>query len=673
MNLLGIVAAIGAIVTGSSTISGVVVSPGGQPVSGASVFLEPGLAGALTHSQTDQRGAFVFADVPPGLIGIFATADGYGFSGLSQKIPVGDNVSGLSIALYPPGEIAGRVVDAKGDPVSGARVTRFGIMGSPPVGIPLSKLTEFGFEEPVTDKSGSFTVSRLPQGATLTLKVGHPEFAQSGVGDIAAGDRNVRVQLSPGITVRGTVLSRDGSQPVANASIIIGNASPPHDTAIARTDLTGEFAIRLNPGYYLYQAAGMELRSPGWEKLTVSGREPSQRVTLRVAGTTTLAGEVRDAVSGNPISGARLELSAFGSPAESVVTGPSGTYQFTGVEGENQIRLQSVPGYVPPEKPYLTIQDAKQGVSVAIPTFWLRPLPSHRVQVLDDADRPTPGAILRLIRPLQYAVHTTDAEGYAKLDIVSAPEDGTIVGLAEHPTRPLVALFTISNSAADTARVKLFPAGTVTGAVVDQKGKPIEGAVIGGLYQGEGDQEPVQLWRTISGTDGAFRWSGVVPYVPMACLAATGPDGFGRSMAFNASPGNTENVGNVVIADAERARKNQGQSIADRQLDLTEYPVLSGALPTGGSPILILYATVGEAQLYLQALTSVKATLDSLKIDAVLAVDGPATFQGERVPVVQGSAPGAAQTYLINSSGHVVLETWGLPQIAALLRTVDGE
>jgi hypothetical protein len=673
LNFLGLALLFSSMIPASAGVSGTITGSGGQPVSGARVFLEPGLAGALAHVQAGADGSFRFDAVPSGLIGIFAIADGYGFDGLSRKVPVGDSVTGLTIALRPAGEIAGRVVDMKGDPVSGARITRVGIMGTPPVGIPVAKLAEFGFEDTVTDEEGRFVVSNLPQGATLTLKVAHSQFAQAGVPDVAVGDRNVRVQLSPGVSVRGTVVSRDGNTPVANAGIIIGSASPPHDTAITKTDFSGEFSIRLNPGYYLYQAAGMELRSPGWEKLTVSGREPSQRVTLRVAGTTMISGEVRDAVTGDPIAGARLRLAAFGSPADVVITGPSGTYEFTGVEGENQIRLEVVPGYIPPDRPYLTINDAQQGQPVIVPTFWLRPLPSQRVQVVDEADEPASGVLLRLIRPLQFGVYVTDAAGYAKFDIVSLPEGGAIIGIAEHPVRPLVALFSINPSGTEPARIKLFPAGAVKGTVVNPKGKPVVGAVVGGLFQDEGGNEPVQLWRTVSGKDGTFSWNGVIPFVPMACLAATGPDGFGRSMPFNASPGSVEDVGNVVIADTGGSdRKNQGQTLLGEKLDWSEYPVLSGTPSDVSHPTVLLYATAAEAPLYLQTLSTMQSALGDRGVDFVLVCDGPVSLTGGSIPILQGVAPGSAQTYLLNREGVVVLETWGLPQAATISQAGDG-
>lgn len=658
----------------AASVSGVVTGAGGQPVPGARVFLEPGLGAPLSQVETGVDGSFQFPNVPAGLSGVFAIADGYGFGGLSQKVPVGEAVSGLSIALRPAAEIAGKVIDMNGEPVSGARIARVLLYGESPVGIPIAKLTEFGFDEPVSDGDGRFTVSMLPNDARVVLKVGHANFAQTAVQGITVGDRNVRVQLSPGVLVQGTVLSRDGDSAVANMAIIIQNGTPPNDTAITKTNLSGEFSIRLNPGYYMYQAAGLGLRSPGWERLTVSGREPSQRVTLRVAGTANLSGDVRDAVTGAPIGGARLALVAFGSPVDAVTTGSSGAYQFTGAEGENVVRLEPVPGYAAPDRPYLTLQ-AGQGESVTLPTFWLRPLPAHRVQIVDDRDQPAAGVLVRVIRPLQYGVYVSNAEGWVSFEIASMPEGGKIVGIAERRERSLAALFSFDATAPEAGKIKLFPLGAVSGTVVNDRGKPVEGAVVGGLFQSDGDNEPLQLWRTISRKDGTFSWDAVVPFVPMACLAATGPDGFGRSMPFNVGPGKTQDIGNVVIAGAEaKSRRSPGRTMQGEALAWLDYPVLSGTLPASetAKPTVLLFAAAAEAAQYLQTLTTARTLLDVNDVNLVLVSDGPVSLEGGQIPILQGKAPGDAQTYLLNASGVVVLETWGLPPLASITNAGRG-
>jgi hypothetical protein len=608
------------------------------------------------------------------LSGVFAIADGYGFGGLSQRIQAGDDVTGLSISLQPPGEIAGRVLDMTGEPVAGARITGLLLVDKSTVGIPLTKLHEFGIDPPVTGADGRFTVPTLPRSGTVGIKVNHANFAQAGVQGITVGDRDVRVQLSPGVLVQGAVLSRDGDTAVANASIIIRSATPPHDTAITKTGFSGDFSIRLNPGIYLYQAAGLELRSPGWEKLTVSGREPSQHVSLRVAGIATLTGEVRDAVTGEPIAGARLALVAFGSPVDAITTGSSGAFQFAGAEGENIVRLDSVPGYAPPERPYLTLH-AGQGESVTLPTFWLRPLPAQRIQIVDDNDQLASGVLVRLIRPLQFGAYVSGADGWVNFEIASMPESGIIVGVAEQRDRSLAALFSIDATAPDSGRVKLFPVGAVSGTVVNDRGKPIEGAVVGGLFQRDEDDETLKLWRTVSGKDGKFTWNAVVPFVPMACLAATGADGFGRSMPFNVEPGKTQEVGNIVIAGADaRSRKGQGRSLLGDKLDWSAYPVLSGSLPTSETKktTVILYTTAAEAPMYLQTLTGARNVLRESDVNLVLVSDGPVSLNGGAIPILQGKAPGSARTYILDAKGIVLLETWDLPPLAAIAKAGSG-
>ena len=652
---------------GAAVVSGMVTGPGGQPIAGARVFLEPGLGGALSETPSGTDGTFSFDAAPFGLVGVFAVADGFSFGGMSKTIAYHDNATDLRIMLQPEDTVSGKVTDMKGEPIAGARITRVLLMGESPVGIPLAKMTAMGFEEPVSDSEGRFTVGRLPEGGTVALKVGHTAHAQTGVQDVAVGSKDVRVQLSPGVLVQGTVLSRDGQNAVANAAIILRSATPPHDTSLTKTDLTGAFSIRLNPGYYLYQAASVELRSPGWEKLTVSGREPSQRVTLRVAGTARLVGDVRDAESSAPVAGARLSLVAFGSPVAAVTSGAEGSYEFIGAEGENIVRVEAAPGYAQPERPYLTLQ-VEQGGEVTLPTFWLVKLPAFRLQVIDDAEAPVEGALVRIIRPGQYACYVTGTDGTVTFDVASLPHAGKVVGLVDHPTRNLGALFSLGTDRAQDARVQVLPLSKVSGVAVSSTGKPAEGATVGALFQEDAEDEPMPLWRTIAGKDGLFTWNAVVPYVPMVCIASSGGETYGRSMNFNLEPGASTDVGRIVIPAEDKApRKGAGgKSLLGDKLNWGRGKASSGS---AGQPAIVMYAPAAESAMALQMLATASKAPQAARFQYVLICDGPVSVTDDSILIMQGTAPGTASTYVLDSSGTVVLETWGFPPLSALAQT----
>lgn len=357
---------------GAGTLSGQVVDEAGIPVAEARVFAEPGLGGELLSVDVSEEGRFRFEDLLPGPLGVFAIAPGYGFGGQHLNISPGDTLPDLTIVLSPEDRISGRVLDPKGKPVEGARITRIALLAPSKVGIPLAKLALLGFEEPVSARDGRFRVEGLPKGGTVALKTGHPDFAQEGVDGIAVGSKNVRVEMQPGVMIQGTVLTREEGGPAAQAAIIFKNAQPPHDTAIARSDAAGSFATRLKPGVYLYQALAAGQRSAGWERLMVTGEQPMQRVRLTVAGTGIIRGNIKDAVSGNPIAGARVMIFTEGTLSAMVRTGTTGDFQAEVGEGESVVWIEAPPGYQKPQTPAVGVPVATDE-EVELPGFWLAP------------------------------------------------------------------------------------------------------------------------------------------------------------------------------------------------------------------------------------------------------------------------------------------------------------
>ncbi|MBM3288765.1 MAG: carboxypeptidase regulatory-like domain-containing protein, partial [Candidatus Hydrogenedentes bacterium] len=497
-------------------------------------------------------------------------------------------------------------------------------------------------------------------------------YAQQSVSDLSVGETAARVQMYEGVVLRGSVQSRDGGMAVSNATIVFKSAREPITTTLAKSDARGEFSVRLNPGAYLYQSASMELRSPGWEKLVVSGQEPAQEVVLRVAGAGTIRGDVRDAATSTPIAGARVSLSAFGAPAAIVTTGASGTFEFAAVEGENTVRVEAAAGYVKPERPLLTFA-VKQGETVELPSFWLKPLPGHRVVVVDADQKPVPGAIVRLVRPTQYRWYVTGADGGVSLNVASVPPSGTIVGMVELPLRRQGALFSIDASSANDAKVQLLELGTVSGTVVTAKERPVEGAIVGGLFQSDDDDEPLPLWRTVTRADGTFAWIDAAPLVPAACLAHAGGDLYGRSIPYSIEPGGKQDVGRIVIRepdDPKAKRSAKAKGMVGKPLEWYSGRVISGNLPPqdqlrAGMPAVIVYTASEEAAMMIDALSHAQKTIANGMTCAVI-VDGAYAGAGaDNVVVLQGKAPGPATTYVLDLAGRVAVELVGMPPPSA--------
>ncbi len=646
-----------------TSLTGQVVDAHGQPVVNARVFIEPGLGGMVQETSVDESGTFSFAEVPAGDVGAFAIAPGMGFGGRHLKVAVVDEISPVTIALAPEGRIAGKVLNPKGKPLSKACITRVALLGEYKVGIPLSKLKAFGFDTPYTDEEGNFSLVGLPAGGAVALKVGHADYAQEGVREVQVGREDLRVQMYPGVLIRGDVLARDTAAPVAHVTIVMRNAQPPYDTAVTETDGRGAFMLRLKPGVYMYQATGTGRQSAGWTQLAVRGQLLEQRVKLYVAGTGYIYGVVKDAVTGAPVKDARLSIRSNGNLAALVRTGATGAYRVAVTEGESTVHLEFASGYTLPELNVFRASIAA-GAEVEIPEMWLAPIPEFKVQVLDeDGNTPLAGAIVQLLRPQQLGWRCTDEEGRVTVSVAKLPEDGALVGMVEHPTKPLGALFALNSRQAHNAQVQVLPFSQVHGRVVDDKGASLEGAVVGGMFANEKVSDIVPLWRIVADRNGYFQWNYAIPGIPQRVVARTGENLAGESMDYNPKASAQTELGNVVVAGGVDA-----QSCLGNTLKWYTQPLLAGKLPeeVRKTSALLVYCSAAEAEMVQQALQTVKAVLEGADLSIAMIVHGAFSEVETKIPVLQGAPPAEATTYLLNAEGRVIMETFGLPPLQAV-------
>jgi len=656
------VLALGAAFAGASSLSGHVVDAAGSPVAGAHVFVEPGLGAALLETVSSADGAWRFEGLVSGQTGLFAIADGLAFGG--QTVTAGGQVSGQTVRLDNAASLHGKVVDARGHPIQGARVTRAALLGATKVAIPLAKLRGFGFEEPVSDEAGRFVLPGLPEHGTVALKLAHPAYAQEAVSGIAVGG-TVEVTLHQGLFVEGEVLSREGHLPVVDVTVMVRNAQPPHDTVVTKTDVTGAFAMRLKPGVYSCQAVTSQVRSPGWQGLTVTGEGPVPRVRLHVAGMGRIRGKVCDAVTSEPIAGAKVRLDTEGHMAAIVRSAPSGEFVLSAMAGDNVVRLDSAPGYRAPEQSAIRVQVA-EGAERALPTFWLAPIPTHLVRVIDPHERPAPGVGVTVLWPQQFGWRRSDGEGRVRLEFASLPPKGAIVGLAEHTTEPLGALFALDRDDTEEALVKLFALGSVHGRVVDPKGVAIEGAVVAGLLGEDG----LPLWRTTTGTDGTFTWPAVVPDVHYHAVVSIGQAEPRPAGAFSVEPAGQKDLGELVFEGG------RGASWRGKTLLWYRERLLAGTLPgrreRKGRPAVVAYCQPDEAAMVIEGLVVTRELAADKRLVLAVVVNGGTAAEGAPIPVLSGQAPATATTYVLGGDGKVVFETFGLPPLVTLQRLLSG-
>ncbi len=649
------------------SVSGTVTDSQGNAIPGARVFLEPGLALRLVEGELSADGAFYFSGLKPGLVGVVAVAEGRMIGGASVDVGVDEPATGVSIQLGAPQSIAGKVMDPRGRVIENAQLAGILLQGEDPVGLPLQKLSAFGIEVPSTDASGEFRFDQAPSG-TLALKFTHPEFAQETVRDIPSGSTEVRATMDPGVLVQGAVRARGSQLAVARAALLVAGPGSERSTAIAVTDTRGQFHIKLKPGRYACQASSAQYRSPGWESMNITGRQIVQEVTLYVAGTGSIQGRVRDAKSGDPIPNVRLAVDAFENTVDMTTSGPQGGFAMVASEGPNVLRVVEAPGFRTDGVMAFKV-DVKQGQSAEVPDIWLAPIPPFQLQVVDATGAGVSGAVVTLLRPSQYRWRKTDSNGMLGLDVVNLPSTGRVVGMVDHPTENLGAVFALDVTQGAPGRVQLFPLGTVRGSVHASNGKPVPGVLVGGAFQEDDVSDPILLWRTLSRDDGTFVWEQVVPHLALVCVASDGDEGYATSVPFNLEPGSARDLGRIVLEDRDKA-----DSMHEERADWKRFIHIAGPeLPEGfQGPALLMFADSKDAPAIVDALESAKTILGNDSVAMVAVMTDGARVESSSVSVVAGVAPGAAHTYLIDDTGIIVLETSGMPPFSAVRRLAGG-
>ena len=209
-------------------VSGNVIDFRGAPIPEAHVCF---IDGAMTWSaRTNSSGRYSMA-LPRGVYGSYARAQSYSttgsehfvrHSGGRRKVSSGrpfiemapvvsalEDVEGIDFTLARTGTITGRVIDADGDPVSGASIVSW----DPGTGLHPVRLVS-GADSAVTGRDGSFTLEALV--GHVNLDVYHPEYAGLRGGNteavfvVAQAEREVDLTLVRGCRITGRVVDSHG-------------------------------------------------------------------------------------------------------------------------------------------------------------------------------------------------------------------------------------------------------------------------------------------------------------------------------------------------------------------------------------------------------------------------------------------------------------------------------
>jgi protocatechuate 3,4-dioxygenase beta subunit len=278
-------------------VGGRVVGPAGEPVAGASVarIEEHGVGGGGTTSygrsthplaRTDSQGRFRADGLEPGALSLEVSAQGYKTRALrGLALPEDADVEDLEIALERGAAVTGRVLDARGRPVAGARVSSLREHDErAEMSMPLSSLSA------ETDGEGVYRLGGLDPGRHRITAFSPEGLRAEVVTVVRPGDNLVNLSFGRSTEVSGRVAD-EASQPVAGAAVTLSGNS---DSQMVSSDADGAFRFAAVPdGTYGLNAGSRGLIGPA-EPLEVEVRgQPVGGLEIRLRrGGTLLTGRL---------------------------------------------------------------------------------------------------------------------------------------------------------------------------------------------------------------------------------------------------------------------------------------------------------------------------------------------------------------------------------------------
>ncbi len=212
--------------TAESATGEVIAARGGNGIAGAEITLYTDLGARRTR--TDAQGSFALAELGAG--GARLRVRAAGFAPVTSAIAIPEDGGRRPYALAPialnaEAVIEGEVVDARGDPVPGARVAKdhvptWLLVGSNPD------------EVAVADSKGRFRLGELPEGH-VALEAYAPDVGRARIGAVkTVADRTtegVRIELSPeGANAASARLPGAG----ASVAVTLGETGAPVDVVV---------------------------------------------------------------------------------------------------------------------------------------------------------------------------------------------------------------------------------------------------------------------------------------------------------------------------------------------------------------------------------------------------------------------------------------------------------
>jgi hypothetical protein len=518
----------------------------------------PARPAAVDSATSGPDGKFELRKVPPGRYDFTVEKAGY-----QIKVHTGEIVNPeakdrpLKFVLVRGFQLDGRVVREGGGPVNAIPVVAFKEPNDPAEFNTLDKCFA------TTDEKGDFKIDGLGAGRFIVAVTpeGEPAVATSDV--TVPSKKVIEIVLKGDCWLEGRVTGEE-DRPVPDAQVYAINVDSRTPTVgNTKTDADGKYVIRgLRSGplqMFLVQAEGYGnypedvmslMRGRGGSDVKLAPGRNERNVSLAKGGI--VRGLVKEKDGDTPIAGARVELGtplAFVGGNRGATTGPDGKFELTGVGKGSAVLMVSKDGWfqpgINPQSVLMMLgarmqggkdtgKDTGKGATIVISepgevverTIELSRGSSLSGTVMSPDGQPVVGAQVSLAmedeasgfgRMLGGLFPTpdprlTDAQGHYEIPGPPPGQKARVTarapGYLDGRTEPMTCAAGDTKTGVD---VKLRVGATLAGKVRDDKGSPIEGALVRWIAPGEDTNEWSVRWRlrsaspTITDDKGEFR------------------------------------------------------------------------------------------------------------------------------------------------------------------------
>lgn len=610
----------------------------GRPVANAVVTLHDMLtkAGArpALEQQTGPDGTFDFGPQQPAAYEVVASASGK--TAAIARLELADPTlrpQPHQLELRLAGciaSVAGTVSDASGGTIAHARVRREGIVGVD------------------ADAKGAYELC-LPRGDSPVT------FSADGYGAVvltidAQGAVRQDVVLVPEAVLAGRVVEASGDRPVANVYVRVHAKVGGRDRAAAAyalSDDAGRFRIAgLLPGWYRVSGVGDGVITETQEALAEVGADNSE-VMLTVTSAARLRGKVLR--GGAPIAGATLVASLDSPPrrSEPAISQADGSFVIEHVP-LGDVRVSAAP-YRVVSPTHLELDSAKDRDGIVIEVEQLATLRGRVTRL----GAPTAGARVCCVPTVAGTDRVvTDADGSYELAGVQPGSHRIGADSEELGTMMDHVPVTVAAGEIRTVDLEMDLAATISGVVVDQHGRPVQGVFVKWTNEQTGD-----LGKSVTDARGRYRCSAMTGGARYrAAVFATSSQ---RAPYPTADSGPYPSVelkdGKAVIDQVRIAIEVRELTISGRVIDTAGKPVVdtevkamatpAGQLPVFNSWMRLPRAVTDQAGAFkLAGLTPGSYALwahapdggEGTVID-IMAGDNDATIKIERPGAIEGT------------------------------------